>query len=307
MNCKKCGNHMPDGARFCISCGAEHDSNGQLIVKNNKTDYNKTIMINGINNMGSGNQKIDYNKTMMAGDVSREKIDYNKTMMAGDVPHQKIDYNKTMMANDVSPNNNYSSSGNNHINSSYNSRPQNKKVSPLIIVITLIIIAGAVISVVFPKFKKQNNVKVVEQNNEKQNIETAVTEESQSGNVVSDFDANASGYWSKDYEFFYIDGVPQKNKWVGDYYLGDDGRKVRNKLIDDNYYVDANGQKVKNEWYKFNKKIGTGEVIVWYYLGPDGAKLRDEYSPDGFYLDKDGIYVQENNNTPDSAHYRPKK
>ena len=67
MNCKKCGNKMADGARFCISCGAEHDANGELVVKNSPVDYNKTVMVNDL--FANNNKKIDYNKTMMASDI----------------------------------------------------------------------------------------------------------------------------------------------------------------------------------------------------------------------------------------------
>ena len=311
MNCKKCGNKMADGARFCISCGAEHDANGELVVKNSPVDYNKTVMVNDL--FANNNKKIDYNKTMMANDVPHEKIDYNKTMMAGDVPHERVDYNKTMMASDI-PQNNFNNVKNsyNNYNSNNNANVKKKKSSPIIIIVGVVLIVVAALSIVLPKFRKNNSGNKISQtkigediNNTSKVLKSeSLNETSASGNVVTDFD-NTSGYWSKDYEYFYKNGVPQKNQWVGDYYLGEDGRKVRNKLIDDTYYVDIDGKKVKNEWYKFQKRIGTGEVTVWYYLGPDGAKLRDTYSPDGYYVDKDGIYIQEENNTPDSKKYIP--
>ncbi|MBP3201845.1 MAG: zinc-ribbon domain-containing protein [Lachnospiraceae bacterium] len=307
MNCKKCGNKMADGARFCISCGAEHNANGELVIKSTSIDYNKTVMINDI---PTNNNKIDYNKTMMANDVPHEKIDYNKTMMANDVSHEKIDYNKTMMASDIPQN------GFNNINNSYNNLDANKNVnvkkkksSPIIIIVGIVLIAVATLSIVLPRIRKNNYSNNISKSKDidkdlKVLESESISETPINGNIVADFD-NSSGYWSKDNEFFYKNGVLQKNQWVGDYYLGEDGRKVKNKLIDDTYYVDIEGKKVKNEWYKFQKRIGTGEVTVWYYLGPDGAKLRNAYSPDGYYVDKDGIYIQEENKTPDSKRYVP--
>lgn len=302
MNCKKCGNNMADGARFCISCGAEHDANGQLVIKNNKMDYDRTIMINNVSS--NSNNKIDYNKTMMANDIPQNnKVDYNKTMMANDVSQSnRVDYNKTMMANDVSQINN-----NQKINYNTKSNVKNKKSSPIIIICAIVIVLVIVIFV-FLFIKKKNVIK-------NSSIETSlvidsivettkvITEET-TGNKVTDFDAT-NGYWSKDAEKFYRNGTMQTNQWIGDFYVGSDGRKVRNKLIDDTFYVDANGKKVKNEWYKFTKNVGGSNVIVWYYLGEDGAKLRDTLTPDGYYVDKDGIYIPGKYELPNSDKYIP--
>ena len=303
MNCKKCGKKMPDGARFCTGCGAEHDSHGNLIVKSNAVDYNKTVMSTDLpNNQGSGS-KIDYNKTMMANDVPRNKVDYNKTMMANDVPHNKIDYNKTMMANDIpSPNNNSFNRNNQNFpnqNKNTNIKSNKGKSSPILVIVAVFIVVFALFStVIMPSLKKsKKQVKPIEN----ETIETTIPQ-----NIVEDASFE-DGYWTNDAEYFYRNGTMQKNKWIGDYYVGSDGRKVRNQLIDDTYYVDANGMKVKNEWYKFNKNVGGVNVMVWYYLGEDGAKLKDTLTPDGYYVDKDGIYIPGKEYlSPDSKNYVPK-
>ena len=295
MNCKKCGKPMPNGARYCISCGAEHDSNGELLVKSAPIDYNGTIMINNMPQNSEQGSKIDYNKTVMANDMQQSaKIDYNKTMMAGDLPKGgSIDYNKTMMANDL-PNNNQPSPQA-AVNTGASVKPK-KKGSPIIIAACLIVVVAGVGSFILPNLNKKktnNGITNKENVSSSESASETTTEtifETTSGNVVEDFNPNP-GYWSKDYEFYYVGETKQKNQWVDDFYLGSDGRKVRNKFIDDTYYVDANGKKVKNEWYKTQRKIGTGEVTVWYYLGPDGAKLKDTLTPDGYYVDKDGIYI----------------
>lgn len=296
MNCKQCGKTMPDGARFCISCGAEHDANGQLVYKNAPVDYNKTMMANDSFIQNGSGSKVDYNKTMMANDSFIQqgrgsKVDYNKTMMANDAP--QVNQSKNM---------NGRTNNNGKVNKKEKS--QKKKVSPVLIIVLLILLVAVIFKVILPMFKKSDKKVEV---NESVVVESSETQQviEETGNVVSDFDAS-DGYWSKDAEFFYKDGTVQRNQWIGDFYLGDNGRKVRNKLIDDTYYVDANGKKLKNQWYRFTKKIDGKEVVVWYYMGPDGAKLRDTFTPDGYYVDINGVYIPKVlNDTPDSSIYEP--
>lgn len=284
MNCKKCGKKMPNGARFCISCGAEHDSNGDLISNINQIDYNKTMMASDTN----VNNKIDYNKTLMANDLLQNK---------------NVDYNKTMMASDFVDNSNGSNvlHTSNVNNKNEKKQADSKKGLPKILIIIIIIVLAAIIFKIVVVDKKNNKNKTVIENTKQTQTEAAI-ETTIAKNVVSDFNSN-EGYWSKDAEFFYKNGTVQKNQWVGDFYLGEDGRKVRNKVIDDTYYVDASGKKVKNEWYKFTKNIDGVDVNVWYYLGDDGAKLRDTLTPDGYYVDKDGVYIKGEHDSPDSINY----
>lgn len=275
MNCKKCGKSMPNGARYCISCGAEHDSNGELVIKNNSIDYNKTMMSNDIKNSRQNNS-IDYNKTMMALDNHQNSgsVDYNTTMMASEV---------------LQSNNSKSSSINNFKKPDVKKSKVTKKKLPLVLIIILIMICIICLVRTMKRFVKSLPVCTIPPkgfvDGKEALIETTINE-----NIVSDFDSS-SGYWSKDAEYFYKNGTKQTNQWIGDYYVGADGRKVKNQLIDDTYYVDASGKRVKNEWYKFNKNIGDSEVPIWYYLGADGAKLRNTFTPDGYYVDKDGIYI----------------
>ncbi|MBQ5868132.1 MAG: cell wall-binding protein, partial [Lachnospiraceae bacterium] len=61
------------------------------------------------------------------------------------------------------------------------------------------------------------------------------------------------------------------DEWVksGDYfyYLGHDGKMVTNSLIDDVYYVDANGARVTNSWqYFYGENIWDEDEAGWRYF-----------------------------------------
>lgn len=289
MICKKCGKKMTSGARYCIHCGAEHDSFGKLVY--NDIDYNKTVMSNEVecNIVGSGN--IDYNKTLMANDSSNNNIiDYNKTMMANDVCEQ---------VNQIEEKNNVSNSSNNKRNKGKSKQKSNKSkfIFLLLIIIAICLLVGII-------FIKNNRFKKIESNNKNDKIKIETVVETTSFNNVTDF-TSSDGYWSQDGESFYRNGTLQKDQWIGDFYLGSNGKKVKNSLIDDTFYVDANGKKVTNEWYMFTKNVDGHEQIVWYYLGEDGAKLKDKITPDGYYVDQNGVYIPGKHSTPDSKNYIP--
>lgn len=95
---------------------------------------------------------------------------------------------------------------------------------------------------------------------------------------------NADGFmitgWHGDY-YFDENGKMKANAFVEGYYLGADGKYVKNQWIKDggkDYFMDANGKVKKNAWQGV------------YYLGKDGAMLTNTFTPDGYYVGSDGAY-----------------
>ena len=80
---------------------------------------------------------------------------------------------------------------------------------------------------------------------------------------------NVRGKWQligKNYYYFDQLGRLVRNKWVGNYHVGDNGALEKNKWIG-KYFVGENGKwikKFKGGWYKINKK--------YYYYTPEGEK-----------------------------------
>lgn len=86
--------------------------------------------------------------------------------------------------------------------------------------------------------------------------------------------------WHGDY-YFDENGKMKANTFVEGYYLGADGKYVKNQWIKDggkDYFMDANGKAKKNAWQGV------------YYLGKDGAMLTNTFTPDGYYVGSDGAY-----------------
>ena len=86
--------------------------------------------------------------------------------------------------------------------------------------------------------------------------------------------------WHGDY-YFEKDGKMKTNAFVDGYYLGTDGKRVKNQWIKDggkDYFMDTNGKAKKNAWQGV------------YYLGKDGAMLTNTFTPDGYYVGSDGVY-----------------
>ena len=87
--------------------------------------------------------------------------------------------------------------------------------------------------------------------------------------------------WHGDY-YFDENGKMKANTFVEGYYLGADGKCVKNQWIKDggkDYFMDANGKVKKNAWQGA------------YYLGKDGVMLTNTFTPDGYYVGANGIYV----------------
>ena len=86
--------------------------------------------------------------------------------------------------------------------------------------------------------------------------------------------------WHGDY-YFDENGKMKANTFVEGYYLGADGKYVKNQWIKDggkDYFMDANGKAKKNAWQGV------------YYLGKDGAMLKNTFTKDGYYVGADGAY-----------------
>ncbi len=104
----------------------------------------------------------------------------------------------------------------------------------------------------------------------------------------------AKSKWIGDY-YVGADGRCFYDKWAGDYYCGADGKWVKSKWIGD-YYVGADGKWVKSKWIgnyyvgadgkcQYNKWIGD------YYVGSDGACYYNKWAGD-YYCGADGKWVK---------------
>lgn len=87
------------------------------------------------------------------------------------------------------------------------------------------------------------------------------------------------------YYYFDASGNLIRNKWVGDFHVGDSGAMDRNKWIG-KYFVGENGKWIRNfkgGWQKINKK--------WYYYTKKGVKKTGwlKYKGNKYYLDSNGV------------------
>ena len=89
--------------------------------------------------------------------------------------------------------------------------------------------------------------------------------------------------------YYYNKGSLVVNKWVGNYWLGADGRMVTNAWVDNNrYYVGANGAWVKDAKHPEEKKQGwVKEANVWFYYNTDGTLARNKWAGN-YWLGSDG-------------------
>ena len=89
--------------------------------------------------------------------------------------------------------------------------------------------------------------------------------------------------------YYYNKGSLVVNKWVGNYWLGADGRMVTNAWVDNNrYYVGANGAWVKDAKHPEEKKQGwVKEANVWFYYNTDGTLARNKWVGN-YWLGADG-------------------
>ena len=89
--------------------------------------------------------------------------------------------------------------------------------------------------------------------------------------------------------YYYNNGSLVVNKWVGNYWLGADGRMVTNAWVDNGrYYVGANGAWVKDAKRPEEKKQGwVKEANTWYYYNTDGTLARNKWAGN-YWLGADG-------------------
>ena len=107
--------------------------------------------------------------------------------------------------------------------------------------------------------------------------------------------AKKSGWKKEGKTWYYLndEGTPVKNKWVGNYWLGADGKMATNAWVDNKYYyVDENGL-----WDKNKKRIDpvptgqhTGWVrsgSTWYYFSSEGKLVKNKWIGN-YWLADDG-------------------
>ena len=92
--------------------------------------------------------------------------------------------------------------------------------------------------------------------------------------------------------YYNTDGTLARNKWVGNYWLGADGKMVTRAWVDNGrYYVDANGAWVKDAKRPEEKKQGwIKEASTWYYYNTDGTLARNKWVGN-YWLGADGRMV----------------
>ena len=92
--------------------------------------------------------------------------------------------------------------------------------------------------------------------------------------------------------YYNTDGTLARNKWVGNYWLGADGKMVTSAWVDNGrYYVDTNGAWVKDAKRPEEKKQGwVKEASTWYYYNTDGTLARNKWAGN-YWLGADGRMV----------------
>ena len=89
--------------------------------------------------------------------------------------------------------------------------------------------------------------------------------------------------------YYYYQGNVVINAWVGNYWLGADGRMATNSWVDNNrYYVGTNGAWIKDARHPEEKKQGwIKESNTWYYYNTDGTLARNKWVGN-YWLGADG-------------------
>ena len=114
-------------------------------------------------------------------------------------------------------------------------------------------------------------------------------------NIAASSDVLAAQGWIKAGNAWYFhnqNGTPVKNKWVGNYWLGADGKMATNAWVDNSrYYVDGNGVWVKDAKKPETKKQGwKQEGTTWYYLDEKGIPVKNKWI-ENYWLGADGKMV----------------
>ena len=89
--------------------------------------------------------------------------------------------------------------------------------------------------------------------------------------------------------YYYYQGNVVINAWVGNYWLGADGRMATNSWVDNGrYYVGSNGEWVRNAQKPEEKKQGwIKDSNTWYYYNTDGTLARNKWAGN-YWLGADG-------------------
>ena len=89
--------------------------------------------------------------------------------------------------------------------------------------------------------------------------------------------------------YYYNNGSLVVNKWVGNYWLGSDGRMATNAWVDNGrYYVGNDGAWVKGAQNTTTVKSGwVKDSNVWYYYNADGTLARNKWAGN-YWLGADG-------------------
>ena len=121
-----------------------------------------------------------------------------------------------------------------------------------------------------------------------------------------------SGWVKEGYTWYYYkNGSVVRNAWVGNYWLGADGRMATNSWVDNNrYYVGNDGAWIKNysnksgwqkesgSWYYY--KNGSLVRNAWtgnYWLGADGRMATNSWVDNNrYYVGADGVWIKNYSN-----------
>ena len=89
--------------------------------------------------------------------------------------------------------------------------------------------------------------------------------------------------------YYYYQGNVVINAWVGNYWLGADGRMSTSSWVDNGrYYVGSNGEWVRNAQKLEEKKQGwVKDSNTWYYYNTDGTLARNKWAGN-YWLGADG-------------------
>ena len=129
------------------------------------------------------------------------------------------------------------------------------------------------------------------------------------GYYVGNDGAYLTNSWFKhDGKDYYVNGYGHlvKNAWSGVYYLGEDGVMLTNAFTPDGYYVGKSGAYLTNSWFKHEGKDyyvnASGKLVKnqWvgeYYLDANGDLVTNDWVG-SYYVDENGLYVR-NSMTPD--------
>lgn len=236
MFCKNCGKQIPNNSKFCTYCGCNVAKKETL---QDDVGIKKQENINFLKDeVKVENPKIEDDKIAIQENVSNKfdsKQSKNKVVINGE--NKNGEDLITKVENNSS----------------------NKKIDKKWIVIASVLVVASI--AVFCFFKYNNSDTNLEQNL-----------------VNAEYESTKAGEWVGN--SYYRDGKLVTDEWVDGYYVDSTGEYVRNKWQEINgdwYYFDENGKKLVNTW-----------VDNEYYVNANGIMLKNTTTPDGYFVDSDG-------------------